>query len=322
MPKKITKDEFEQQLKIEHPELELNSDYLGNKNYVVVTCKKHNHTFRTTPNRLHRGEGCLCCYNERRGNKTRKNVETFISEARKIHGDKYSYDKVVYKNNKTEVCITCKEHGDFFMKPNKHLSSKQGCPKCHGKHITTEEWILRAKLIHGETYGYENVKYSTNRTKVLIRCKKHGIFKQAPEKHLEGEGCPICKESKLEKFVAKKLQKLGIIFERQKHFKWLDRLSLDFYIPSKNIAIECQGRQHFMNVDIFGGECGYKIRLKNDLLKKEKCLKNELKLIYIVDDDIFKQNLLETHNNIYDNSVYVYQKKELSNSIFKSILKD
>ena len=29
---------------------------------------------------------------------------------------------------------------------------------------------------------------------------------------------------------------------------------LDFYIPSKNIAIECQGIQHFRPIEKFGGE--------------------------------------------------------------------
>ncbi len=59
----------------------------------------------------------------------RKTTEQFIEEAKKIHGDRYDYSKVEYKNNKTKVCIICPKHGEFWQKPNVHLSN-HGCPHC------------------------------------------------------------------------------------------------------------------------------------------------------------------------------------------------
>lgn len=57
--------------------------------------------------------------------------ETFVEEARKIHGEAYNYDKVVYVGNKEKVVITCPEHGDFLQTPHMHISKKmQGCPSC------------------------------------------------------------------------------------------------------------------------------------------------------------------------------------------------
>ena len=44
-----------------------------------------------------------------------------------------------------------------------------------------------------------------------------------------------------------------IEYEYQKRFIWLGKQSLDFYLPKYNIAIECQGEQHFKPVD-FGGK--------------------------------------------------------------------
>ena len=55
--------------------------------------------------------------------------EEFIDKARAIHGDKYDYSKVVYKNSNTHVCIICPIHGEFMQKPILHLIG-QGCPKC------------------------------------------------------------------------------------------------------------------------------------------------------------------------------------------------
>ena len=103
--------------------------------------------------------------------------EEFIEKARKVHGDEYDYSKVEYKNNKTKVCIICPKHGEFWQKPNSHLSSGQGCPKCGGTcKIETEEWVKRAKKIHGDKYDYSLVNYKNYITKVKILCPKHGEF--------------------------------------------------------------------------------------------------------------------------------------------------
>lgn len=37
----------------------------------------------------------------------------FIEKARGIHGDKYDYSLVNYKNNKTKVDIICPAHGKW-----------------------------------------------------------------------------------------------------------------------------------------------------------------------------------------------------------------
>lgn len=75
------------------------------------------------------GQGCPKCANELNGLKKRSNTEYFVSLARKVHGDKYDYSKVNYTNNRTEVCIICPKHGEFWQKPNVHLLN-HGCPKC------------------------------------------------------------------------------------------------------------------------------------------------------------------------------------------------
>ena len=49
------------------------------------------------------------------------------------------------------------------------------------------------------------------------------------------------------------LQMNEIIYIEQKKFKdWLGAQSLDFYLPEYNIAIECQGLQHYKPVDFAG----------------------------------------------------------------------
>ncbi len=109
-----------------------------------------------------------------------------------MHGDKYGYENVNYIGSRTKVNIICKIHGSFMQEPYIH-NAGHGCPEC-GKRIkgTTESFIKKARKVHGNKYGYENVNYTDRRTKVNIICKIHGSFMQAPYIHNAGHGCPEC----------------------------------------------------------------------------------------------------------------------------------
>ena len=61
-----------------------------------------------------------------------------------------------------------------------------------GKKLTTEEFISKAKIVHGDKYDYSKVHYVNARTKVCISCPHHGCFFQLPSRHLSGDGCPSC----------------------------------------------------------------------------------------------------------------------------------
>lgn len=57
---------------------------------------------------------------------------------------------------------------------------------------TTERFIMESNIKHNNKYDYSLVEYKGAKTKVLIICKKHGTFEQAPTNHLNGQGCPKC----------------------------------------------------------------------------------------------------------------------------------
>ena len=287
MPKRIDTEEFKKRLAKMQPNLEVVSEYINDKSEIWVRCKIHDYTFRSKPVWLRHGQGCQKCYDDRRGNTTRKTKEKFIEEARKLHGDKYDYSKVEYKNNRTPVTIICPIHGEFQQKPLKHLL-KQGCPKCGDeynaslKRMSLEEFIRRAKEKHGNKYNYSKVEYKNCDTPVTIICPIHGEFEQKPYFHLKGQGCPKCNSSHLENETRLVLEGNGIEFEEQKKFDWLGTKSLDFYIPSKKIAIECQGGQHFHSVEHYGGQTEFEKRLSNDITKNNLCQENGVKILYVV----------------------------------------
>lgn len=63
--------------------------------------------------------------------------------------------------------------------------------------LTNDDFIIRAKGVHGDKYDYSMVDYKGYHVKVAIICPVHGVFWQLPGSHLKGCGCPICAKSKL-----------------------------------------------------------------------------------------------------------------------------
>lgn len=59
--------------------------------------------------------------------------------------------------------------------------------------LTTQEFINKAKLKHGDKFGYDKVNYINAETKVIITCKTHGDFLQKPGNHLFGACCRQCR---------------------------------------------------------------------------------------------------------------------------------
>lgn len=129
MPGKLTREEFIRRAKEKHGD---KYDYskVEYKNYstkVCIICKEGEHgEFFQYPGDHLNGKGCLKC-----SGRNKLTTTEFIKKAREVHGDKYDYSKVEYKNNRENVCIICKVggHGEFYQNAGNHLRG-YGCPKC------------------------------------------------------------------------------------------------------------------------------------------------------------------------------------------------
>lgn len=260
-------------------------EYEKSSKKVCIICPKHGE-FWQTPNSHLNGRGCKECSCEETHIKQKKTNDEFIHEAIKVHGDKYDYSKVKYSNCKTKVCIICPEHGEFWQMPNKHLSG-QGCPKCaqerlaKGQTLTTESFIERAKMVHGDKYDYSKVDYKSYDEPVCIICPEHGEFWQTPDSHLQGSGCQMCSrrlsksENEIYQFVS---DKLGCDKVEKSNNTILDKHNeIDILIPSLKLAIEYNGcRWHS---EQFGKQQNY--HLNKTLMCKEK----GISLIHIFEDE-------------------------------------
>ncbi len=173
-------------------------EYINSKTKVKIVCRAHG-IFWQKPGTHISGSSCPQCAHQNRANVLRLSVQGFLAQSRKIHGNKYDYSKVEYKNSGTKVEIVCPDHGSFWQSPNAHTRGYtsggigSGCPDCGGKKkLTTQEFLTRAKTVHGNKYDYSKVEYKGAVTKVTILCPEHGSFWQTPLNHLQQHGCPSC----------------------------------------------------------------------------------------------------------------------------------
>ncbi len=77
--------------------------------------------------------------------------------------------------------------------------------------------------------------------------------------------------------------------QREASPSWLSRQRFDVYIPELNLAIEYQGQQHYLAVDLFGGEEGLKRTKQRDKEKLQLSKANGIEIIYFS----YKDNLTE-----------------------------
>ena len=127
--KKLSIEQFIRKSKlIHHDKYDYSKvEYINSRTKICIICPEHGEFWQKP--RVHlKGSGCPLCYKEN-NHTTLLSTESFIEKAKKIHGDKYDYSYVKYINAKTPVCIICPEHGEFWQKPNYHLSGN-GCQKC------------------------------------------------------------------------------------------------------------------------------------------------------------------------------------------------
>ena len=136
--------------------------------------------------------------------------------------------------------------------------------------LTTEEFVRRAKLKHGDLYDYTKTNYISSLEKVTIVCKEHGEFPQTANKHISGRGCPKCaKESSkkdqtwtTEKFVSKAKEVHGNLYDYTK--------TADVFSKTK-LIITCKEHGDFLQLPtlhLAGQGCSACGRIKS--AKKER----------------------------------------------------
>ena len=172
-----------------------------------ICCPKHGIFYKSLHLHINKKQGCPKCGRENKiKNKRFKNKKRtkndFFKECKEKFNDKFLYDLESYRGMGYDISYYCPIHGKTTQNASSHLNSKYGCPKCAKEYNiknntnTTEEFIKKAKEVHGNKYDYSNTEYVNSKKPVTIICPIHGEFKQTPFNHLSGNGCPECGKEK------------------------------------------------------------------------------------------------------------------------------
>lgn len=202
------------------------------------------------------------------------------------------------KDNDDFITVICKKHGELIRTtPHRLNANKFCCKQCYFearsekiRERKSAEFMEFLQENYADKYDISNAVYVNNKTKVGLICPKHGAFFLTPNKIMSRhDGCPLCRESKLENAMAHALDGINVCFERQKTFPWLKdkgHMYLDFFIADKNIAIECQGEQHFderYGTFLSPTDKDFAALSERDKLKKMLCEEHGIKMIYVAE---------------------------------------
>lgn len=167
-------------------------------------------------------------------------------------------------------------------------ASASGCEYCSGTHTYTDEELQEYTKAERPAYKFVRSYMSdTHHLQVVVyhtRCGHERDFQA--NYFMRGEGCRYCNISGGEEMIGYALDNLGITYETEKSFSDLRNvttggvLRYDFYVPTKNLLIEYDGKQH-TTTRFFGGEEGLKERKTRDKQKDDYALRNNIKLVRI-----------------------------------------
>ena len=258
-------------------------EYVNTHQEVCIICPEHGEFMQEPANHLS-GRGCPKCADINRIKSKRVPFEEFFEKAREVHGDKYTYLKDTYLGTRAKMTIVCPIHGNFEQSPSRHILGA-GCPKCAGKGLTTNEYVEKAKVVHGDKYDYSKIEYLGSSTKICVVCPEHGEFMTRPVNFLRGHGCPKCAGREIfstEDFIKK---------AKEIHCDKYDYSKVKYVNNATRVCIICPEHGEFMQTPA-------------NHLKGNGCPKCAGREIFSIEDFIKKSR--EIHGDKYDYSKVKY----------------
>lgn len=259
---------------------------------VMMEHKKCGHIYNVSPSNFIIGSRCQKCNVKK--SRPRKTNEEFVDEVYKLKGNEY----VVLSEYKTALVKVKVKHvscgHEWLVSPNHFTSKNSGCPKCSVKVIankikkTHEEFLGEVITLEGDNYKVMEL-YKGAKTRIGMQHKKcNRISSLYPDKFLsEGARCLYCHSSRGEQLIERHLDASSYQYETQYIIPGCKNervLPFDFGVFRDGYLmalIEYEGIQHFEIVEFFGGKDGFERVRKNDRIKRNYCLDNDIKLIEI-----------------------------------------
>lgn len=294
---KLSTTEYISQMKNINPDIEITGEYTGNGNRVNCKCRICNYEWTPFASAIKSGHGCPNC----KAIKDRLTHEEFVERCNETNPNFEILG--TYITHTTPIEVKCKQCGDIINTLAGYVI--RGCNVCRKCYIqslykTNDEFLQEIKSTRTDIIPLE--EYKGAYTKIKFQCTKcNHIWKTTPVQILSGCGCPKLHQSRGEKKIAFILDKFNIDYEEQKRFSDLKsssgrHLSYDFYIPSLNLLIEYQGKQHKVPIEHFGGVDNFTKQQTRDKLKKDYANSHNIELLEIWYNEDIEEKLTKSLN--------------------------
>jgi predicted Zn-ribbon and HTH transcriptional regulator len=256
-------------------------EYENEYSKMTCYCYEHDYTWDTIWYRLRKSKGCPICNGKLLNLDVAKGKLLEITDSIVIISDEYI-------DNKTDMTVMCLKDGHIWSSKFFNLANGRGCPVCGGTilHDGNRMAMNREDLIKyfkNKDLAYDTALYSK---KILdLICPKCNTPKKMAAYALTTNGfsCSACGDgvSLPEKFCRSMLNELKLQFICQYSPTWAIKKRYDFYVPSLNCIIECNGEQHYSDVKKFNSTPD-EIRA-NDRLKEKNAVENGIENYVTVD---------------------------------------
>lgn len=167
------------------------------------------------------------------------------------------------------------------------------------KKMSHDDFLAKARKIHGSLYDYRLVNYVNSRTPISIVCPIHGVYRQTPHNHLKGQRCGQCFSNRAlttEEFVKRSVEKHGNRYGYEKSFVSKAQDLVEILCPLHGFFLQTAS-SHMKGHHCF--KCGRLTAQANSRLTTE--------------DFIARSNLV--HNHTYD-----YTKTKVADSVEKVVV--
>lgn len=263
MSRKKTNEEFKAEIeKIFNGNIELLSEYTGNKNKVLVRFRDCKHEQLKTPTKLLLGQGCGKC--KGKAISKSKTASDFEDKLKKKNIDVTLLED--YKGVKNKIKVRNNQCKHVYSVSPSNLLNGSGCPICYG-HRDTKMFIDLINQKYPNEYLIKG-EYINNRTPILIQHKCGCEWEVIPKDLIRDVRCPKCICSKGEKFVANFLKQNNIDYVPQFSFddcRYKKKLKFDFKVEinGQTRLIEFDGSQHYGKGMYHTKETEIRDRIKN-----------------------------------------------------------
>lgn len=264
----------------------ISKEYKGNKDKLKIKCE-NGHVFEMSFNTFKSGHRCKECSIKNRIEK-RKHTYEYVKNFIEKQG--YILLSKKYKNNLEDLKMIC-DKGHIVNMNFGNFQRGHRCKKCameqnHESQKHNYEYVK--KYIEKFEYKLLNKEYLNINSKLKMQCKEGHVFEMTFKNFKKGNRCPKCKQTNGESKIEYFLKENEIDFKYQYYFKdckFKRLLPFDFYIPSKNMCIEYDGKQHYEINTYFGGYESFIDTKIRDTIKNIYCRENNIKLLRITYKD-------------------------------------